>query len=72
MAGAGLVTVSVLDARLGELNTQLQMQIQEVNVGLHGQIQEVKAELVRWVFVVMLGSVALSAGDDGTFECAPA
>ena len=51
IAGAGLVTVSVLDARLGELKAELQR-----------QIQEVKAELVRWVFVVMLGNVALSAG----------
>ena len=51
IAGADLVTVSVLDARLGELKAELQR-----------QIQEVKAELVRWVFVVMLGNVALSAG----------
>jgi hypothetical protein len=29
---------------------------------LQTQIQEVKAELVRWVFLVMLGNVALSAG----------
>jgi len=51
IAGADLVTVSVLDARLGELKAELQR-----------QIQEVKAEVVRWVFVVMLGNVALSAG----------
>jgi len=51
IAGADLVTVSVLDARLGELKAELQR-----------QIQEVKAELVRWVFLVMLGNVALSAG----------
>jgi hypothetical protein len=54
IAGAGLVTVSVLDARLGDLKAEIH--------GLRVHIQEVKAELVRWVFVVMLGNVALSAG----------
>jgi len=49
-AGAELVTVSVLDARLSALKSEIR-----------GEIQEVKAELVRWVFVVMLGNVALSA-----------
>jgi hypothetical protein len=58
IAGAGLVTVAILDARLSELRAEIQTQIQE----LRAQIQEVKAELVRWVFVVMLGNVALSAG----------
>ena len=50
IAGAELVTVSVLDARLSALKSEIR-----------GEIQEVKAELVRWVFVVMLGNVALSA-----------
>lgn len=58
IASAGLVTVAVLDARLYELKTELQAQIQQLRVELH----TVKAELVRWVFVVMLGNVALSAG----------
>jgi uncharacterized small protein (DUF1192 family) len=46
IAGAEWVTVAVLDARLSELKAE---------------IKEVKAELVRWVFVVMLGNVALGA-----------
>lgn len=62
IAGAGLVTVSVLDARLSELKAAIQTQMQELKAQLQAQIQEVKAELVRWVFVAMLGNVALSAG----------
>ena len=50
IAGAELVTVPVLDARLSELETEMKT-----------EIREVKAELVRWVFVVMLGNVAMSA-----------
>jgi len=50
IAGADLVTVPVLDARLSELKTEIRT-----------EIREVKAELVRWVFVVMLGNVALGA-----------
>ena len=61
IAGAGLVTVAVLDARLSELKAEIQTQMQELKAQLQTQIQEVKAELVRWVFVVMLGNVALSA-----------
>jgi hypothetical protein len=47
---AQLVTVPVLDARLQELS-------HELNVGL----EKTKAELVRWVFLTMLGNVALGA-----------
>ena len=93
IAGAGLVTVAVLDARLGELKAAIQTQIQELKAEFQSQIQEVraefqgqiqelkgqiqelkgqiqelkthiqevKAELVRWVFVVMLGNVAINA-----------
>jgi hypothetical protein len=44
---AQLVTVPILDARLASLEAK---------------VEGVKAELVRWVFLVMLGNVALSAG----------
>ena len=46
-----LVTVPVLDARLKELKLEIK-----------AELEQVKAELVRWVFLTMLGNVALSAG----------
>lgn len=41
------MTVPVLDNRVDALRVE---------------IQALKAELVRWVFIVMLGNVALTAG----------
>ena len=46
MTQAQIVTVPILDARLAQLETK---------------IERTKAELIRWVFVVMLGNVALNA-----------
>ena len=46
MTQAQIVTVPTLDARLAQLETK---------------IERTKAELVRWVFLVMLGNVALNA-----------
>jgi len=46
MTQAQFVTVPVLDARVAQLEVK---------------IERVKSELVRWVFVVMLGNVALNA-----------
>jgi hypothetical protein len=48
---AQLVTVPILDARLLAMEARL-----EARMG------GIRAELVRWVFVVMLGNVALTAG----------
>lgn len=45
MTQAQIVTVPILDARLAQLETK---------------IERTKAELIRWVFVVMLGNVALN------------
>jgi hypothetical protein len=45
MMQAQLVTVPILDARLAQLETK---------------IERIKAELVRWVFLAMLGNVALN------------
>jgi len=66
---AELVTVPVLDARLQELRHELKADVQmlrgEIQVEmqkLHTELQRVNADLVRWVFLTMLGSVALSAG----------
>jgi hypothetical protein len=46
MTQAQMVTIPVLDTRVAQLEAK---------------IESVRAELVRWVFVVMLGNVALSA-----------
>jgi hypothetical protein len=47
---AQLVTVPVLDARLQELKHELEV-----------SLEKAKADLVRWVFLTMLGNVALGA-----------
>jgi hypothetical protein len=46
-----LVTVPILDARLDALRAEFK-----------ADLERMKAELVRWVFLAMLGNVALSAG----------
>jgi hypothetical protein len=50
MTLAQLVTVPVLDARLQELRYEIEV-----------SLEKTKAELVRWVFLTMLGNVALGA-----------
>ncbi len=47
ISNAQLVTVPVLDTRFAAVDAK---------------IEKCKADLVRWVFLVMLGNVALSAG----------
>jgi hypothetical protein len=46
MTQAQIVTVPILDVRVAQLEVK---------------IESVKSELVKWVFVVMLGNVALNA-----------
>jgi hypothetical protein len=65
---ADLVTVPILDARLASLEARVNASIQEVRYELkslearfEARLEQTKAELVRWVFLVMLGNVALSA-----------
>jgi hypothetical protein len=71
-----LVTVPILDARVAAIDAQfahfrtdikgdiaeLRGEIKDDIGALKGELKELKAELVRWVFLAMLGSVALSAG----------
>ena len=45
--GSQLVTVPILDARVASINAK---------------IENLRAELVRWVVLVMLGNLALSTG----------
>jgi len=47
-----------MDARFNEFEARFEAFKAEVNA----QIERCKSELVRWVFLVMLGNVALSAG----------
>jgi hypothetical protein len=47
---AQLATVPILDARLEQLRHELK-----------AAMEEIKADLVRWVFLTMLGNVALGA-----------
>jgi hypothetical protein len=55
---AQLVTVPILDARLQELKTETRIAL----MSLETKMESIKAELVRWVFLAMLGNVALTAG----------
>jgi len=57
MTQAQIVTVPILDARLQDLNARLEI-----------KIEHTKAELVRWVFVVMLGNVALNVAAAALFN----
>jgi len=72
LVNAQLVTVPILDARLLSLESKFSASIQELRHELKSDIvrlearfearlEQTKAELDRWVFLVMLGNVALSA-----------
>jgi hypothetical protein len=50
------VTVPILDARLADLKAELRGDM----ASLRAEVKETKAELVRWVFLTMLGNVALT------------
>ena len=58
VGGANLVTVPALDARFAAFEARVEVRFAE----LRNEMQAFKAELVRWVFLVMLGNVALTAG----------
>ena len=58
IANAQLVTVPVMDLRFAAVGARLET----LEPKMEAKIEKCKAELVRWVFLVMLGNVALSAG----------
>ncbi len=58
---AQLVTVPVLDARLQELRHELKAEMHALRAEFKVGLEKTKAELVRWVFLTMLGNVALGA-----------
>ena len=64
-----LVTVPILDARMAAVDARfdamearISARFTAVEAGLETKLHSFKCELVRWVFLVMLGNVALSAG----------
>jgi hypothetical protein len=66
---AQLVTVPILDARLQEIKAEtrislmsVESKMESIKVQLEAKMEGIKAELVRWVFLAMLGNVALTAG----------
>lgn len=66
---AQLVTVPILGARLQELKTEtrisqlsLERKMDSIKAELETRMEAIKADLVRWVFLAMLGNVALTAG----------
>jgi hypothetical protein len=58
MMHAQFVTVPILDARLQEIKAEIRLS----QMSLETKMEGIKAELVRWVFLVMLGNLALTAG----------
>ena len=54
---ADFVTVPVLDARLQSLRAELLVEMEQIKV----QIEKTKAELIRWLFLLILGSVAINS-----------
>ncbi len=69
LASAQLVTIPVLDARFATSEVKvdarfavLEAKINEMRAELDAKLEKCKADLVRWVFLAMLGNVALSAG----------
>ena len=76
VANAQLVTIPVLDARFATFEARMESrfaavdarfarvdsQFNEIRAELDAKLEKCKADLVRWVFLVMLGNVALSAG----------
>jgi hypothetical protein len=62
MMHAQFVTVPILDARLQELKAEIRLSQMSLQASLETKMEGIKAELVRWVFLVMLGNLALTAG----------
>jgi hypothetical protein len=67
MTQAQFVTVPILDARLREVRAEIRVlegkldaSMQRLGAELNAKLAEMEAKLVRWIFLVMLGNVALS------------
>jgi hypothetical protein len=69
LSNAQLVTVPVLDTRFASLDSRItaleakmDVRFRESEAHVDARIEKCKADLIKWVFLVMLGNVALSAG----------
>jgi len=51
-----------LSTSIQELKTDLKTEAERTRTELKTEMEKTKAEVVRWVFLAMLGSMALSAG----------
>jgi hypothetical protein len=51
-----------LSANIQELKTELKTEAERTRTELKTEMEKTKAEVARWVFLAMLGSMALSAG----------
>jgi hypothetical protein len=60
LQNAQLVTVAVLDARFLTFEAKMDARFAASEGKWNAALEKTKAELVRWVFLVMLGNVALS------------
>jgi hypothetical protein len=59
ISGANLVTVSLFNERMAAVDAKF-AQIDVRFAELRGELKEVEGKLIRWVFLTMLGNVALS------------
>jgi hypothetical protein len=59
ISGANLVTVSLFNERMAAVDARF-AQIDVRFAELRGELKEVEGKLIRWVFLTMLGNVALS------------
>jgi hypothetical protein len=60
LQNAQLITVAVLDARFLTFEAKMDARFAASEGKWNAALEKTKAELVRWVFLVMLGNVALS------------
>jgi len=64
MTEAHIVTVPILDARISELKAELKADLRVSIAHLEKMfgvaLERTKTELIRWVFVSMMGSAAIS------------
>ena len=82
---AQFVTVPVFEAKIQELKAEiravdvglhhveknLEAKIEHLKTQVAEQLEKMKAELVRWLFLTMLGSVALTAATTGLMKALP-
>ena len=57
-----------LATEIGKIRAEFTSELQKLRADLRVEIHAVKSELVRWVFLTMLASVALSTGADAVLK----